>query len=638
MLRKVELTNYRGFAAFQADLSDVTVLIGKNSSGKSTVLQAIRLACESLAQTAAFLPERVPDGWIWTSRKEVVSDPSALVGLSDWTQLFHHAQVGDGTSLDITLAFDETDALQELWVSFHYGRNRQLLRSVAVRSRQALASVSGMARKSDVKARLQMDLGRLYPLSVFVPAFYGVIRTEEHRSRPLLTRLLGSGDQSHIVRNLVARLDAADLEQLNRTLLAPLGTRLTRRTAQADAENTADLHVYFQDDNGELELSSAGSGLVNLVALFSAMKLLQVQRVESENRPVLFLLDEPEAHLHPRLQAEAAEALTQLALHTFGVQLVLATHSVEVTNRLGQRRDAVLLHVDRKATPSVAVLRNDSDIVAALGSFCDLTPFTALNFLASRRVLFYEGPSDYKFLRACARLLYADQQDRWQRFLDYTPVPLNGVGNASAQGVLKALLTPALFPTLQSGVPVRAALVKDRDFGRQPKAPTSTNLANHLVVVEATWSRHSIESLFLDSRCLSAWLAPHIRLAPEDLVTQLDAAVKKADEDRALEDQAVDGRRAVHRRPDKDGKMLDENTANQRARADVRENPAVFQHGKDRSRVLLQALRDTLPKGSFALRGSLVEIVEQAERNLLPDLHRAIPLEIRTLLDLLTAP
>lgn len=638
MLRKVVLRNYRGFAELTADLSDLTVLVGKNSSGKSTVLHAIRLACDSLQQTASLTSEVDKSGWVWTCRKEVVPDPSALVGLSNWTQLFHHAPVGDGTDLQISLTFDETDAIQELGVGFHYGRNRQLLRSVAVLSRQAGALASGSSRKAELKERLRQELERIYPLSVFVPAFYGVIRTEEHRSRPLVTRLLGSGDQSHIVRNLVARLDVAELDRLNRTLLAPLGVRLTSRTAQADAEHTADLHVYFQDDNGPLELSSAGSGLVHLIALFSAMKLLQVQRAERENRPVLFLLDEPEAHLHPRLQADAAEALTKLALGDFGVQLILATHSVEVINRLGQRRDGTLLHIDRKATPSVTVLRTDSDIVAALGSFCDLTPFTSLNFLASRRVLFHEGQSDYSILQACARLLYADQPDRRQRFFEYTPIPLHGVGNVSAQGVLNALLTPALFPKLETRAPVRAVLVKDRDWSREPQSPSNKQLASHLVVVETTWSRHSIESLFLDPTCLGAWLAPSLNLAHAELANLLEAAVKKADQNQELEDPAVDGRRAVHRRPDADRKMLDETTANKLAREEVRQNPAVFQHGRERSRVILQALRDALPKGAGPLRGSLVEIVERTERNQLPDIQRAIPSEIRTLLDLMTTP
>ncbi len=205
--------------------------------------------------------------------------------------------------------------------------------------------------------------------------------------------MLGSGDQSHIVRNLVSRLDASALDRLNSRILAPLRTQVTWRTSLADADQHADLSVYFRDDNGELELASAGSGLTNLIALFAAMERLQSQRIRGENRPVMFLLDEPEAHLHPRLQGEAADALAQLAVREFGIQLVLATHSVEVINRLGRREDSILLNVDRRAVPAVTELRSESDTIEALEQFCDLTPFTGLSFLSHDEFLFYEGSS-----------------------------------------------------------------------------------------------------------------------------------------------------------------------------------------------------------------------------------------------------
>jgi hypothetical protein len=353
---------------------------------------------------------------------------------------------------------------------------------------------------------------------------------------------------------------------------------------------------------------------------------------------VLFLLDEPEAHLHPRVQADAAEALVKLARLDFGIQLLLATHSVEVINRIGQRSEGTLLHIDRQATPSVTVLRTDSEVVRALESFCDLTPFTSLNFLASRRVLFHEGPSDYAFLQACARLLYADQADRQRRFFDYTPVSLQGVGNASARGVLSALLQPGLFPTLSTGSPVRAVLLKDRDYSREPRAPAWQALAAHLQSLDVVWSRHSIESLFLDPPCLSAWLEPSLKIDPAALQSLVDAAVRAANTDQRLEDPAVDGRRAYHRRPDDKHLMLDENTALQKAREEVRGSPQVFQPGRERSRVILEALRCALPQGAGLLRGSLLDLIESVERSQLSVLQRASPAELRSLLDLMTAP
>jgi predicted ATPase len=148
---------------------------------------------------------------------------------------------------------------------------------------------------------------------VLVPAFYGVTIDEEYRTAPVVDALLQAGQQSSIVRNLVARLSGNDLVELNTFLQRTIGAKLDDRTAAADAERTNPLMVRFSGTNGTLDLSAAGAGLVNLVALFSALKFRQT----TAQTPTVFLFDEPEAHLHPRLQGvigdELATAVRQCA-------------------------------------------------------------------------------------------------------------------------------------------------------------------------------------------------------------------------------------------------------------------------------------------------------------------------------------
>lgn len=42
MLDRLTLTDYRGFAKIDVELKPLTVLIGRNGSGKTTILNAIR--------------------------------------------------------------------------------------------------------------------------------------------------------------------------------------------------------------------------------------------------------------------------------------------------------------------------------------------------------------------------------------------------------------------------------------------------------------------------------------------------------------------------------------------------------------------------------------------------------------------
>jgi predicted ATPase len=641
MLRGIQLQRFRGFAALTAELGPITAIVGKNSSGKTSILHAVRLVCEALALALEDddARPRLVDGHIEVCREVVVTDPTRLVALADWRQLFMDGEVGEGVTLSIKLVFEASDSVQDASLVLAYGRNAQLKMSIDVASEDAVAAVAGVAIRSARRpTRLREELRRIIPVAVFVPAFYGVTRLEEYRTLPVVTRLLGAGDQSHIVRNLLARMDGGALERLNGFLRRAVGAEIVQRVAQSDAEQRDNLAVTYRDTNGELELSSAGAGLVGLVALYAAMERTRAVRERGRSVPVMFLLDEPEAHLHPRLQGDVGEELAKLATE-FGLQLVLATHSIEMINRLARRPESLLMTVDRSAG-TVEVLRSESDTIRALDEFCDLTPFASLSFLASRRILFYEGPSDRDVLEACARLQFRNDDVRARRYRQYTQVALDGVGNASMTTLLRKLLTPSMFARIDPADPVRAAVALDRDWVRTPRKASVTPVAQYLRIIDATWSRYSIESLFLEPAILAGWLSPHLDragTAVEGTVLQaaIAEAIRAADRDEALNDEAIAGRMPFHRRPDAEHKINTERIALARAREEVRADPGAWQSGKPRAAFILAAVRKALGKPGHALRGGLTDLIANAPTDSLGDPTLLVPDEVRAFLDAL---
>lgn len=234
---------------------------------------------------------------------------------------------------------------------------------VRVRNEEAVEQLKGLAPKSKFRApRLREALGRRMPRAVFIPAFYGVTSAEEHRTWALVKRELSSGNQSRIVRNLVARLDGVAWDRMNDFLRRTVGATLVKRTSSQNTEDIQHLEVKYKDTNGDLELSSAGAGLINLVALYAALE--KSRPPASEPWPVLFLLDEPEAHLHPKLQGDVGDTLGAMAAE-FGAQLLIATHSIEMINRIGRRRDAQLIALDR-STGQATSLSSEEDLVREL--------------------------------------------------------------------------------------------------------------------------------------------------------------------------------------------------------------------------------------------------------------------------------
>lgn len=645
MLRRVRIERFRGFELLEASLQPATVVVGPNSSGKTTLLYAIRFALQALADTlhegtSRLHPKRGAEGWIEVIGDTLLLDHTRYLSVADWESLFYSQRTAVNQSFVIGLTFDEQDPIQEVEVTVSCGNNAQLKLNVNIRAPSLAARVAPLPKKTGVVNREIVSFVEQHaPRAVLIPSFYGVVRDEEYRSGIMVDRLLGAGDQSHIVRNLIARLSADEFTRLNAFLQDTLRAEIIERTLSQDADSVYPLRVRFRDGDGPLELSAAGAGLINLIALYAALERPRGQR------SVIFLLDEPEAHLHPRLQGDMADRVTSLIVQQFESQVVMATHAVEIVNRLSDRDDVVVLRVDR-GSQQVTPLYGQSQIVSEIGQWADLTPFSLVNFLASRQILFHEGKSDREILDICARLRYRTAPTRHARFARWTFASLEGSGNEPIVGLLQRLIATQVIPNLTDGDPVRLIVVLDRDYEREPGIETLES-AKRVHTTRQVWSAHSIESLFLRPEILVDWL--HARWGsqtPTALPQWIDASILAADQDADLNHAAeglllakITARGIV----DKNGVSLRGEKLIVEAHAEavrlVGSEPARWQRGHDRSRFVLNFIRDKLPP---ALRGqfpaNLAKLLETTKIDDFGDRERPIPTEIRALLDRMTEP
>lgn len=599
MLNRLAIKNFRGISALDVELVAAAVFVGPNSCGKTTVLQAVQLACAAL-HFAAEQRQRIEvadDGWLTLYSNRPLRDDQAFLPTTRWKELFLGANPDN--AIEIGLHFSPPYAMQQLWLKLHQGRADALRMTLAIQIAEPLRTAftamrSGSARRS-VKhdEALHQLLTPHLPQAVYIPAFYGVMRQEEYRARGAVEALLQSGEQAQVVRNLLLRLPG--LEGINDFLpRAGLSAAIRRWTSLPETDQARFLEVVFTDRNGPLELASAGTGLVGLIALYAA---IQMYTGASRERPVLFLLDEPEAHLHPRLQGDVAARLVEMIVTRAGAQLLCATHSVEMINRFGRDPAVAVLRINRDQEGVARALRSEDERLEELSAWCDLSPFAQLNLLATRRLLFHEGPTDYQILSGCAGLYLGNDPSRLQRFRDFVPAPLSGTGNLTAKDVLKVALLP-VFKQLPPGERIRVVRLLDRDTGRTPGSELRRDDEAHYEELDQVWSRHSIESLFLDPECLTDWL--HAALAVPERPAVLDrpavlslvqAAVAAADGDDEMNQEAVAQLmpRLVTGRSN-----MDMTRAIAEARARVKTEPAVLQRGHDRARFVLNHIRGAL--------------------------------------------
>jgi predicted ATP-dependent endonuclease of OLD family len=127
MITKIKIQRFRGFKELECTVAPTTVLMGPNSSGKTTVLHAIRVAYEIL-QLAAKASEQVSisDAQITFARPGLIESPTSLLPLADWKAFFLDQKVGQKIAFEIRITFEDSSQIQDLNVNVGYANNNQL--------------------------------------------------------------------------------------------------------------------------------------------------------------------------------------------------------------------------------------------------------------------------------------------------------------------------------------------------------------------------------------------------------------------------------------------------------------------------------------------------------------------------------
>jgi predicted ATP-dependent endonuclease of OLD family len=573
MLKYIKIERFRGFHQLEMDVPKVLVLMGPNSSGKTTVLHAVRMTCQSLwLMLTHDVKWNHQDQWIKCD-DFLVRDLSELISLSDGQALFTDQKLREDLPFCIDLRFDDQDPISLISLKGIFSHQDQLKLSVSLKT------------TAFINQQINEFLKKHLPKAIFIPPFYDVIRQEEYRNRLVVDSMMGSANQNHVVRNLISRLSTQQFIQLNAFLKEMVNAELVYRTQGDDVEQIPHLRVTFRDSNGALELSAAGAGLINLIAIYASLARWQQ---ESNQRQILFLLDEPEAHLHPKLQSFTADRLASLITFTFNATVMMATHSVEIINQLGDREDAMIFRTDRlNLIEGGQRLVGHSALIDDISQWADLTPFSAMHFLAHRKILFFEGKTDGMIFRKCADLLYRNHPKKKKAFDRWTLVQLDGSSYDQVAVMLARLLGAHLVGKDLPLDSFKILVQLDKDF--QSEVLSFEQLKDvDIPTYRNCWTKHSIESLFCEADVLYQWIKIRYTHVNMEMI------------EHALEVVNTD----------------------------------VWQRAKDRASKILREIKQALGKDGGNMPTVLHRLIERTDVDLFAGGHLGIvPTEIRRMLD-----
>ena len=304
MFDSVTVANFmRVDAEVKIPLSPVTVLVGENGSGKSSILKAIH----------------------WAIRCAVLKDSSDRVTL----ERMDYAPSRDFLHLAHKVRLNSEGASPRVKIELESG-SRKL--AISLNSTRNDAGI-----KVSITGELASTITATSQITAYIPGLAGLSEAESLLATPVLHRKAASGEGGSVLRHILLGLAIfatgrdsiekhEELLQLNRWVgkvfpSVRFWVKFDRlRDVYIDAKFlTADM--IQAGKKLELQwrsLEMAGTGFLQVVQIFAYLLHF---------KPRLLLIDEPDSHLHPGTQERLISAIEDAAGEFPETQFMLTTHS-----------------------------------------------------------------------------------------------------------------------------------------------------------------------------------------------------------------------------------------------------------------------------------------------------------------------
>lgn len=299
----IRIDKFKRISSLEAALSDVTVIIGGNNSGKSSLLQGLHLAITTLQSArAAGTKTAVPASTLGVDQflYRPSNQPLRLHNQTDMTSK-------SGPEFTFTYMDAIVDDPKEFKLIMRRGKNA----NIAI----TFDHKNGFYERASDRTR---------PLSIFVPGLAGVALLEERRTDAIVTTGIAQGDANLYLRNVLLRLtlDQQKLERFH-AIIGEIFPGLKIYCDFNEHINTY-IEVLVEIAGTRVPLELVGSGTLQAIQLVAYATMYN---------PGLLILDEPDAHLHPSNQRLLAATLLKIAEQA-AAKIVLATHSRHIFDAL----------------------------------------------------------------------------------------------------------------------------------------------------------------------------------------------------------------------------------------------------------------------------------------------------------------
>ncbi|GAW94723.1 MULTISPECIES: ATP-dependent nuclease [Colwellia] len=454
-LSKLKVQNFRQFKDFSIGFNKgLNLLVGENNAGKSSVIDAIRIALDTTSAE-----------WVSISDTDFLSGKSELqiklqfVGLSvrESGIFLEHLTTEDNSEqveeslLYITLTAKLTQNFskktQYIKTEIHSGKNGD--GPIIERDIRDYLATTYLKPLRDAEAELKA--GRSSRLSQILGSNSSLAGDNAATKRIIELLTTASNDIQADPSIQAAQSDIATLlnsltfkSNTFSPALSLLGSKAY--ADMSESEKSFALKNILEKLTLELDATGIKHGLGYSSLLFMATELMLIE--QEEDQYPLLLVEEPEAHLHPQLQLKFIKYLRD---ENSELQCILSTHSPVLASKAPLK--SLILMQDGKAFP----LREEHTALAPedyvfLEKFLDSTK---ANMFFARGVLLVEGVAEVVLLPQIAELLGRPLED-----YGVSLVSVNGLSRKRYAKIYRS--NPSL--SNPQPLPIKVACITDLDL------------------------------------------------------------------------------------------------------------------------------------------------------------------------------
>lgn len=492
MITKLTLRNFKSVGEQVYDFTRFDLLVGRNNSGKSTLLQAMAIWQFCVDEFHRSRRTGSTGIQVVLPNFTALPVPEFILLWKDRTDRNYPLDPATGKKKQefvlIEILLEWQDAAGKT------GAFGVELRYHSPQTMYAIPSGGWSVFRACEKA------GSL-PRIAYVPPFSGLEPTEKFLDISPMRQQVGKGQPGSVLRNLLLRVSSPSPRDNGEQppLRAPKAADWKELAAMVERwfsvkigapryESTKDVYitVEYTDGGRSYDIISGGSGFHQTLTLLAFL---------FGYRPTTILLDEPDAHLHVNLQREVLDYFKRKS-QELGTQFLIATHAEEFARGVDASQIVSLLK--RKPT------RVEST-PAVLQAMADVSNEELTRLMASPHILYVEGESDERILRAWAGACGAQQA--------MDEVCFKTMGGGGKKNM--KLRADAHFAALQQLVPgVSRLMLFDFDDADEAFHPNAGN------PVLAEWKRKNIENYLLVPDAWRRAALQQLQLPADDLFAQ----------------------------------------------------------------------------------------------------------------------